>query len=215
MSTHEMHAPHGSHDPLAQEGRLQLTRLSAYLRFLARLAEPRSVDDTCDEPTATNAEELVFSLHLLADRLDGLLGNGPQPPSRTDMSGTSAHAAALQDEVEDDAEADDEDAEADDADEAATGDLVFGITLDQIDTLNRLVHAITAHGDVVAASDMAEYADGTLSQMGHVVFDAGLEFRAVLDDVEAQRLAERTPPQRVREPHAAYGPVGHAAGRLH
>lgn len=215
MSTHEMHAPHGSHDPLAQEGRLQLTRLSAHLRFLARLAQPRAADDTRDEPTATNTEELAFSLHLLADRLDGLPGDAPQPPSWTDISGMSAHAAALQDEVEDDAEADDEDAESDDADEAATGDLVFGVTLDQIDTLNRLVHAITAHGDVVAASDMAEYADGTLSQMGHVVFDAGLEVRAVLDEVESQRLAERPPPQRVREPHAAYGPVAHVAARLH
>ncbi len=215
MSTHEMHAPNAPHDLLARDGRLQLTRLSAHLRFLARLAQPRAADDTRDEPTATNTDGLAFSLRLLADRLDGLLGHAPQPPSRADMSGTSAHAGALEDEIEDDAETDDEDAEADDADEAETGDFVFGVTLDQIDTLNRLVHAITAHGDVVAASDMAEYADGTLSQMGHMVFDAGLEVRAVLDAVEAQRLAERSPSYRVREPHAAYGPVGHGAARLH
>ncbi|MBD9368616.1 hypothetical protein [Xanthomonas sp. XNM01] len=215
MSTHEMHAPHGSHDPLGQDGRLQLTRLSAHLRFLARLAQPCEMDNTHEGPPGASADELAFSLHLLADRLDELSGNAPQPPSRAGMSGTSAQAAASEDEVEDDPGIDDEEVGEDDADEAATGDLVFGVTLDQIDTLNRLVHAITAHGDVVAASDMAEYADGTLSQMGHVVFDAGLEVRAVLDEVESQRLAERPPPQRVREPHAAYGPVAHVAARLH
>ncbi len=53
-----------------------------------------------------------------------------------------------------------------------TADLAFGVTLDQIDTLDRLTETITAHGDVVAATDMAEFADGTLFVVGHAIFDA-------------------------------------------
>ncbi|WCE04157.1 hypothetical protein [Pseudoxanthomonas sp. JBR18] len=201
MSTHETHGLHDAQALLDQEGRLPLVRLSAHLRLLAGLAQRRAEDGAGDGLADGGGGELAGSLQLLADRLDRVLSEAYPPSSQADTADTIAYEVAS-DEDEDE---DDDDAEADDEGDAEAGDFLFGVTLDQIDTLNRLVHAITAHGDVVAASDMAEYADGTLAQMGHTVFDAGLEVRAVLEAVASQRLRERAPLGRVREVRAVYG----------
>jgi len=204
MSTHETHVIHDAQALLDQEGRLPLARLSAHLRLLAGLAQRRAEDGAGDGLWDGSGGELAGCLQLLADRLDRMLSEASPPSSQAGTADAVAYEVASDEDEEDDAEAEEEgDAEA--------GDFLFGVTLDQIDTLNRLVHAITAHGDVVAASDMAEYADGTLAQMGHTVFDSGLEVRAVLEAVASQRLREQAPLGRVREARAVYG-VG---ARLH
>ena len=43
------------------------------------------------------------------------------------------------------------------------------MTMEQIDTLNRLIDIIVAHGDVVIASGEAEFADHTLSVLGDAI----------------------------------------------
>ncbi len=210
MSTHETQVFHDAQALLDQEGWLPLARLSAHLRLLARLAQRRAEDGAGDGLLDESGGDLAHSLQLLADRLDRVLSEASPPLPQAETADAVAYDVAS-DEEEEDEEDEDDDAEAEGEGDTEAGDFLFGVTLDQIDTLSRLVHAITAHGDVVAASDMAEYADGTLAQMGHTVFDAGLEVRAVLEAVASQRLRERAPLGRVREPRAVYG-VG---ARLH
>lgn len=206
MSTHETQVFHDAQAPLDKDGRLPLARLSAHLRLLAGLAQRRAEDGAGDGLADGSGGELADSLQWLADRVDRMLREASPGASQAENSDRGAYEVAS-DEDEDD----DDDAEAEEEGDAEAGDFLFGVTLDQIDTLNRLVHAITAHGDVVAASDMAEYADGTLAQMGYTVFDAGLEVRAVLEAVASQRLREQAPLGRVREPRAVYG----VRARLH
>jgi len=64
----------------------------------------------------------------------------------------------------------------------------FGMTMEQIDTLNRLIDMIVAHGDVVIASDEAEFADHTLSVLGDAIFNDARAVRAIMRQVGSQRL---------------------------
>lgn len=79
----------------------------------------------------------------------------------------------------------------------------FGTTLAQVDALARLVQAVSAHGDVVAVGPVDGLAEGTLPQLGQAICDAADAMRALLDQVEGQRLG---PPARpgVAESPAAY-----------
>jgi hypothetical protein len=62
------------------------------------------------------------------------------------------------------------------------------MTMEQIDTLNRLIDMIVAHGDVVIASDEAEFADHTLSVLGDAIFNDARTVRAIMRQVNSQRL---------------------------
>lgn len=79
----------------------------------------------------------------------------------------------------------------------------FGVTLAQVDALARLIQAVAAHGDVVAVGHVGDLAEGTLPQLGQAICDAAAALRAILDQVEGQRLG---PPVRpgVAEAPAAY-----------
>ena len=154
--------------------------------------------------------DLPPCLELRGDHLDQVLQEVPwpsRPPAAADTADTiGEHATDATDAT--DAE-DAKDNALPDAPDTDTTHLAFGVTLDQIDTLNRLIETITAHGDVVAATDLAEFADGTLSVVGHAIFDAACEVREVLDEVNAQRLGPAIGlPSRVREARAGYGPAG-------
>jgi hypothetical protein len=70
----------------------------------------------------------------------------------------------------------------------ADGRYRFGMTMEQIDTLNRLIDMIVAHGDVVIASDEAEFADHTLSVLGDAIFNDARAVRAIMRQVGSQRL---------------------------
>jgi hypothetical protein len=89
--------------------------------------------------------------------------------------------------------------------DAAGSRYVFGVTLSQIDEINRLVDMIRAHGDVVAANDAAGFADHTLSTVGEAIFSGANKLREIILDLEAQRLdpacGSRTG---VREERATY-----------
>ena len=86
----------------------------------------------------------------------------------------------------------------------------FGITLAQVDALARLVQAVSAHGDVVAVGPMGDLARGTLPQLGQAICDAADALRALLDQVEGQRLGA---PARPRVSEAGSAPPRGAGPR--
>lgn len=81
----------------------------------------------------------------------------------------------------------------------------FGVTLEQIDTLNRLIDMIAAHGDVVMPTDDAGLADHTVSLLGHAIFNDAGALREIIDQVELQVLRQgRSARPGVREERAVY-----------
>lgn len=70
----------------------------------------------------------------------------------------------------------------------AASSFAFGITLDQADTLDRLVRTIAAHGDVVAAGSASPLDQRTLPALGEAIYDAAQVVRGILDEVAKQKL---------------------------
>jgi hypothetical protein len=70
----------------------------------------------------------------------------------------------------------------------AEGRYVFGLTLEQVDTLHRLIGMLSAHGDVVTASRAAELAAPTLPAVGQAIFDGANAVREIIRQAESQRL---------------------------
>lgn len=67
---------------------------------------------------------------------------------------------------------------------------VFGVTLDQVDQLDRLVRTIAASSDVIAVGGGAPLHGVTLPTLGEAIFSAAGGIRDLLDQIEAQRLVE-------------------------
>jgi hypothetical protein len=83
---------------------------------------------------------------------------------------------------------------------------VAGVTLDQIDELARLGDILRAHGDVVVATQQADFADVTLSIMGDAILEHAERLQDIIRDVDCtQRLDEpHAPKPGVREEQASY-----------
>jgi len=83
---------------------------------------------------------------------------------------------------------------------------VAGVTLCQIDELARLGDILRAHGDVVVATDQADFADVTLSIMGDAIVRDAERLRDIVRDVDVgQRLEPpHAPRPRVCEEQAIY-----------
>ncbi|WP_407351134.1 XAC0095 family protein [Luteimonas sp. R10] len=88
--------------------------------------------------------------------------------------------------------------------------LVFGMTLDQLDTLNRLHDRLHAYGDLVFGVERTDLADGTLTVLGDVIFEVAEAASALMDKVAGQTLPDASRRRnRVREERAVYGsPAG-------
>jgi hypothetical protein len=175
---------------LPEDSQLRLAKLSDHIRFLARLAQPRTYEErecALDVPVG----ELAICLESLAEQADLVLQELSWcAPRQTETSAAerSAESTATP-EVPD----------------TADQRFAFGITLDQIDALDRLIQTISAHGDVVAAGRTAELAHHTLPLLGQGIYDAAAAVRTLLDQVEAQRLGEGSRPRSgVAEERAAY-----------
>ncbi|QOW24030.1 hypothetical protein [Lysobacter sp. H23M47] len=90
--------------------------------------------------------------------------------------------------------------------------LVFGVTLEQMDELDRLLAMITAHGDVVFSAHDADLAIGTLPLVGHAIFDDAIAAKDIIGQVTSQRLGRSPKPRSgIREERAIYG--ARTAGR--
>ena len=83
---------------------------------------------------------------------------------------------------------------------------VSGVTLDQIDELARLGDILRAHGDVVTATDQADFADVTLSIMGDAIIRDAERLQDIIRDIDCvQRLdGRRRSHAGVREEAATY-----------
>ncbi|NJC47950.1 UNVERIFIED_ORG: hypothetical protein GGR78_001201 [Xanthomonas campestris] len=64
----------------------------------------------------------------------------------------------------------------------------FGVTVEQVDALDRLLLTIAAHGDVIAAGNADRLDRRTLPVLGSAIFDAAGVMRNILVQVELQRL---------------------------
>jgi hypothetical protein len=181
-----------------------MEQLGRDVALLKRLARPPTGED---DAALGHEAALPSRLALLADALDQVLRQAAHRTHRITES-----ASDLDDDEDEEESAQDAAAPISsvlDPDAAAYGlgdaRLVFGVTMDQWDALDRLMQTLQAHGDVVSASNMADFAQGTLPMVGHAIFDGAIAVREILDQVEAQTLP-RAAPQRfgVGEPRAVY-----------
>lgn len=180
MSRHESDDVDGAGYFLPEDSQFRLKKLRDHMEFLSHLAQPRTLDEEQDWVPEIRMEQLAVCLELLAEQAELVL----------EEASWRARLDATPDAAEADEEADEE-AEAAQSMTDVVGDrFTFGVTLYQIDTLDRLIQTISAHGDVVAASDTAELADHTLPLLGHAIYDGATAVRDILDQVEAQRLGQ-------------------------
>ncbi|WP_407354515.1 XAC0095 family protein [Luteimonas sp. R10] len=168
---------------LPEDSQFRLTRLRDHIRFLGRLAQPRMADEAREWAPEVSMGELAFCLESLAEQVDLVLEEVSWP--------------ALRDQEAEDAEDAAETAatpEASEEPDTTAEHFAFGVTLDQIDEFDRLIQAISAHGDVLAAGQAAGLADHTLPQVGQAILDGVTAVRAILDEVEAQQLGHAPGP---------------------
>ncbi|MCD9124934.1 XAC0095 family protein [Luteimonas fraxinea] len=198
---------------LPEDSQFRLKKLREHMDFLSRVSQPRTANEDDEYIPDIRAGEVAVCLELLGEQVELVLDEVTFPAMR---KARKARAAAEDTEGDDDDE-DEDGIEADDAIgvHAADADepiLRFGVTLDQIDALNRLLELISAHGDVVSAGEMADYATQTMPVVGHAIFDHAAEVREILLQVEDQTLDRSAAQNRVREVPPAYGV---APARLH
>jgi hypothetical protein len=174
---------------LPQDDRQRLAKLGQCIRFLARLAQPGSDDPLRAWTSRARLSELASGLQALAQQLDQAPGEGWPASSMASPADEEGVAVAGTDVDRD----------------GQHEPLMFGMTMDQLDALDRLIQLIRAHGDVVSAHRMADLAGGTVAMVGHAIFDEATEVRRILDEVEDQRWPEQTRPRNgVDEERATY-----------
>ncbi|MES2311337.1 MAG: hypothetical protein V4566_03490 [Pseudomonadota bacterium] len=160
---------------LPEDSQLRLKKLREHAEFLSHLAQPRTADEEQEWIPEIRVGEVAICLELLAEQVELVLDDLSWPAYR------SERAAALEADAE---------LEAAEVPDDAGGRYIFGMTLEQVDTLNRLIDMISAHGDVVTASDDAELADHTLSLLGDAIFNDARTVREIIRQVESQRLGQ-------------------------
>jgi hypothetical protein len=95
-----------------------------------------------------------------------------------------------------------------DADDTGDDDFSYGVTLDQVDALNHLTALLSAHGDVVSATQTTAFVDHTVPVIGHAIFDGAQAVRDLVREVETQSLhRDKRSASGVREARPTYGAV--------
>ncbi|MHB1274208.1 MAG: XAC0095 family protein [Rhodanobacter sp.] len=205
---------------LPEDSQLRLKKLREYVEFLSHLAQPRTADEEQEWTAEIRVGEVAICLELLAEQVGLVLDEISWPAERGERA--AAPGANAEPEA---AEADPAEPEvAEPVPDQVGGRYLFGVTLDQIDELNLLIDMIRAHGDVVIANDDAEFADHTLSVLGHAIFCDAEKLRDIISDVGSQMLGQARGPQTgVGEERAVYlagrarllvGSVSHSAWPL-
>ncbi len=176
---------------LPEDSQLRLKKLREYAEFLSHLAQPRTADEEQEWIPEIRAGEVAICLELLAEQVGLVLDDLSWPAYRSESEAAPG--------------ADAEPEAAEEMPDDAGSRYRFGMTMEQIDTLNRLIDMIVAHGDVVIASDDAEFADHTLSLLGDAIFNDARTVRAIIRQVESQRLGQaRSSETGVGEERALY-----------
>ncbi|WP_407351373.1 XAC0095 family protein [Luteimonas sp. R10] len=141
----------------------------------------------------------------------GRAGEALAAGAQDDEAGEASAAGTQDDEVDEAPGAKVQDDEAGQADAVATAveaedPLVFGMTMDQLDTLNRLHDRLHAFGDLVFGLERIDLADGTLTMLGDVIFEEAEAASKLMDKVTGQKLPDASRRRnRVREEPAIYG----------
>jgi hypothetical protein len=177
---------------LPGDSQLRLKKLREYAEFLSHIAQPRTADEEQEWMPEIRVGEVAICLELLAEQVGLVLYEISWPAYRSESEAAAAAGT--------------EPAAAEEMPGGADERYRFGMTMEQIDTLNRLIDMIVAHGDVVIASGEAEFADGTLSVLGDAIFNDARAVRAIMRQVESQRLEQaRNSQTGVGEERAVYG----------
>jgi hypothetical protein len=161
---------------MPEDSQLRLKKLREYAEFLSHIAQPRTADEEQEWIPEIRVGEVAICLELLAEQVGLVLDEISWPAYRSE-SEAAAEAGAEPEAAEE---------MPGDADERYR----FGMTMEQIDTLHRLIDMIVAHGDVVTASHEAEFADHTLSLLGDAIFNDARTVREIIRQVESQRLGQ-------------------------
>ncbi|MHB1056298.1 MAG: XAC0095 family protein [Rhodanobacter sp.] len=165
---------------LPEDSRLRLKKLREYIGFLSRLAQPRRADEEQEHLSGIRVGEAAICLEWLAEQLGLVLDDISRAADRHGRKAAPGAGA---------------EPETAEVPGGAGGRYLFGVTLDQIDAMNLRIEMIMAHGDVVIASDDAEFADHTLSVLGHAIFCDAEELRGIINDVGLQNLGPACGPQ--------------------
>jgi len=174
---------------LPEDSQLRLQKLREYAEFLSYIAQPRTPDVQQEWIPEIHVGQVAICLELLAEQVGLVLNDLSFPAYRSESD-----AAAMPDD--------------------ADGRYLFGMTLEQVDTLNQLIDMIVAHGDVVTASHDAELADHTLSLLGHAIFNDARAVREIIRQLESQRLNPRNSQPGVSEEQGVYH-VARKRSRVH
>ncbi|WP_295953768.1 hypothetical protein [uncultured Xanthomonas sp.] len=169
---------------LPEDSQFRLAKLRDHVRFLVRLAQPRTqAEERAAEPKVRMGE-LALCLELLAEQVDLVLDALSYPAQRTDTTRGAWSDAAIQ---------------------AATdaGSGTFRMTQQQIDRLTQLAETVSANARMVAAGDAAERAGQTLPEVGSTLCAAANDVRELLQHIARQPLRD-PPSNRVREERAVY-----------
>ncbi|MDH5822519.1 hypothetical protein QFW77_05880 [Luteimonas sp. RD2P54] len=202
---------------LPEDSHFRLKKLHEHMVFLSQLAQPRTHDeDETGWGPQISGGELAVCLEQLADQAERVLDEATWPAERvanrkSSQAGDEAEAPEDSPQTVEAAEAGLEDEEADeeaaDAAEANAEDrLVFGMTMDQLDTLNRLHDRLHAYGDLLFGVERIDLADGTLTMLGDAIFEEAEAASDLMDKVAGQALPDASRRRnRVREAPAIYG----------
>ncbi|MBS7457170.1 XAC0095 family protein [Coralloluteibacterium stylophorae] len=191
MSNREPNEPNTMGYFLPEDSQFRLKKLREHMEFLSHLAQPRTADEGREWAPEVRMDELAVCLELLAEQAGLVL-------AEVSWMGSPQNEGYASESEREAASAGDEPGEAPDG-------VRFGMTLDQIDELARLVQTISAHGDAIAAGSDG-LAPQTLPLLGEAIFDGAEAVRAILDQVEAQRIGPTSAPRGgVREERAVYG----------
>ncbi|MCW0367082.1 hypothetical protein NB699_002065 [Xanthomonas sacchari] len=169
---------------LPEDSQFRLTKLRDHVRFLVRLAQPRTqAEERAAEPKVRMGE-LALCLELLAEQVDLVLDALSYPAQRTD---TTRGAWP--------------DVTAQAAPDAGSGP--FRVTQQQLDRLTQLAETVSANARMVAAGDAAERAGQTLPEVGSTLCAAANDVHELLLQIAHQPLREPAS-NRIREERAVY-----------
>ncbi|WP_295942912.1 hypothetical protein [uncultured Xanthomonas sp.] len=169
---------------LPEDSQFRLAKLRDHVRFLVRLAQPRTpAEERAAEPKVRMGE-LALCLELLAEQVDLVLDALSYPAQRSETT---------------------RGAWPDATDQAATdaGSGTFRVTQQQIDRLTQLAETVSANARMVAAGDAAERAGQALPEVCSTLCAAANDVRELLLQIAQQPLRE-PPSNRVREERAVY-----------
>ena len=203
---------------LTEDGEFRLRKLHAHMLFLSQLAEPRT-DEEEDGPEI-DAAALAGCLELLAEQVQQVIDTVSWP-ARMEAKRKPASANDGRDCIATGSDA------GKAAEPAAMGppdvgaanvDYVFGMTLDQMDELNRLTDMLAAQGNLLTAGSASNLAEGTVTVVGASIFEGATAVHDIVRQIGSQHPGTRDG-WKVREMPAVYdvaigGRVGLIA-RLH